>query len=204
MERHMTRRTVLARVAAGTGAVLVGAGSRGTAAATGEGSLIVGAQGTPLAEATPQEDARMTAPTNDQLTELWGRWLELWNGDLAVADEIVAPSFVAHFAPAGNSPAEVRGPEGLKAWIGGALAAFTDHRFETTVGPLVDGDMVAGRWVFRATYQGGIPGSAPAAVGQPVEYEGADFLRVEDGKIVEYWLSADILQLLQQVGVIPS
>jgi predicted SnoaL-like aldol condensation-catalyzing enzyme len=31
-----------------------------------------------------------------------------------------------------------------------------------------------------------------------------DLLRVEDGKIVEYWLSADILQMLQQIGVIPS
>jgi hypothetical protein len=41
-------------------------------------------------------------------------------------------------------------------------------------------------------------------VGKQVEYAGMDIFRVDAGKIVEYWLCADILQLLQQVGVIPS
>lgn len=143
----------------------------------------------------------MTASANKAL---WTPWVELWNGNLAIADEIIAPNFVAHFSPAGNSPAEIRGPEGLKAWIGGAVAAFPDHSFTTTVGPLAEGDLVAGRWVFRATYAGGIPGASPDAVGQPVEYEGADLFRVADGRIAEYWLSADIMDLLQQVGLIPS
>ena len=136
--------------------------------------------------------------------DLWKRWLELWNGNLAIADEIIAPNFVAHFAPAGTSPAEVRGPEGLKQWIGGTVGAFTDYNFTTTVGPIADEDNVAGRWVFRATYQGGIPSASPAVVGKHVEYAGIDLFHVEDGKIVEYWLCADILQLLQQVGMIPS
>lgn len=203
MERHATRRTVLGRVAAGAGAALLGAGSRGAFGAAREGIPIDRGQGTPVV-GTNLEEGGMARQTNEELEAIWGRWLELWNGDLAVADEIVAPGFVAHFHPAPGSPSEVRGPEGLKGWIGGATAAFPGHRFETTVGPLVEGNMVAGRWVFRATYRGGIPGSAEAAVGQPVAYEGADFFRVEDGKIVEYWLSADILHLLQQVGVIPS
>lgn len=135
---------------------------------------------------------------------LWRPWLELWNGDLDVADGIVAPDFVAHFAPVGNSPAEVRGPEGLKRWIEGALAAFDDHRFATTVGPLADGGMLAGRWVFGGTYRGGIPGASPAAVGNRVEYEGMDLLRIESGRIAKYWLCADILVMLRQVGTIPS
>ena len=142
----------------------------------------------------------MTMQTNK---ELWGRWLALWNGDLSVADELIAPEFVAHFAPVGASPTEVRGPEGLKAWIGGVLAAFTDHRFATTVGPLADGDLLAGRWLFRATYQGGIPGAAPDAAGTQVEYAGIDIVRVDARRIAEYWLSADILVMLQQIGVIP-
>ncbi len=138
------------------------------------------------------------------IKELWASWQELWNGDLSLADAIIAPDFVAHFAPAGNSPGEVRGPEELKRWIGGNLAAFADYRFTTTVGPLADGDTVAGRWVFRGTYQGSIPGSPPTAVGTHVEYAGIDLFRVEAGKLVEYWLCADIMQLLQQVGVIPA
>ncbi|QBD75747.1 hypothetical protein EPA93_06890 [Ktedonosporobacter rubrisoli] len=136
--------------------------------------------------------------------ELWKPWFELWNGKLSIADEILAPNFVAHFAPVGSSPAEVRGPEGMKQWIGGILAAFADFSFTTTVGPLAEDNLIAGRWLFRATYQGGFPGASAAVVGKRVEYAGMDLLRVEDGKIVEYWLCADIMQLLQQIEVIPS
>ena len=143
----------------------------------------------------------MSSHTNKAL---WKSWNELWNGNLSLADEIIAPTFVAHFAPIGTSPAEVRGPDGLKQWIGGTAAAFTNASFTTTVGPLVDEDLVAGRWIFRATYQGGMPGASSTAVGKGVEYAGMDLFRVEAGKIVEYWLCADILQLLQQVGMIPS
>lgn len=135
---------------------------------------------------------------------LWEPWQELWNGNLGIADEIIAPDFVAHFAPAGDSPGDVRGPEGLQQWIGGILAAFTDHNFTTNIGPLADEDMVVGRWVFRGVYQGGIPGTPPTAIGKRVEYAGMDFLRVESEKIVEYWLCADILQMLQQIEAIPS
>ena len=135
---------------------------------------------------------------------LWQPWLELWNGNLDIAEEVIAPDFVAHFAPAGNSPGEVRGPEGLKRWIGEMLAAFTDHSFTTSIGPLADGDMVVGRWVFRGVYQGGIPGAPPTAIGKRVEYAGMDFLCVGSDKIVEYWLCADILQMLQQIEAIPS
>ena len=56
----------------------------------------------------------MSSQTNK---ELWKRWGDLWNGNLSIADEIIAPNFVAHFAPAGMSPAEVRGPDGLKQWM---------------------------------------------------------------------------------------
>lgn len=110
---------------------------------------------------------------------LWQPWPALWNGDLAVAQEIAAPDFVAHVAPVGPSPAEVRGPDGLTEWI-------------------------AGRWLFRATYRGGFPGAPAEAVGRRVEYAGTDLLRVADGQIAEYWLCADIPQLLQQTGVIPT
>lgn len=140
----------------------------------------------------------------DENKALWESWHRLWNGNLSIADEIIAPNFVAHFAPVGNSPAEVRGPDGLKQWIGGTVAAFTEYNFTTTVGPIADEEMVAGRWIFRATYQGGMPGTPPAAVGKHVEYAGIDIFRVEGGKIAEYWLCADILQLLQQIGMIPS
>jgi predicted ester cyclase len=85
------------------------------------------------------------------------------------------------------------------------VMAFKDYSFTTEVGPIVDEDKVAGRWLFRGIYQGGMPGSSPSAVGKRVEYAGIDLFRVdESGKIAEYWLCADILQMLQQVGMIPA
>lgn len=136
--------------------------------------------------------------------ELWTAWLAMWNGDLAIADTIIAPQFVAHFAAVGASPEAITGPDAMKQWIGGSLAAFTDAKFATEVGPLVAGDLIAGRWLFRGTYAGGIPGTPPTAVGAAVAYAGMDMLRIEAGQIVEYWLCADILSMLQQVGVLPS
>lgn len=135
---------------------------------------------------------------------LWSSWQDLWNGNLEVADKIIAPGFVAHFAPMGNSPDGVRGPEELKRWIGDSLGAFTDYRFTTVIGPIADGDLVSGRWVFRAAYAGGIPGASSDAIGRSVEYAGMDIFRVESGRIAEYWLCADILVMLGQVGAIPS
>src|SRR5260221_14457506 len=98
----------------------------------------------------------MAVPTRK---ELWNAWLTLWNGNLSIADEIIAPTFVAHFAPATTSPAEVRGPAGLKQWIGGRAAALCDYTFTTPVGPPPQEDLVAGRWVFLGTYQSGISGA---------------------------------------------
>jgi hypothetical protein len=46
----------------------------------------------------------MSSQTNK---ELWRSWNELWNGNLSIAYEIIAPNFVARFAPVGSSPAEV-------------------------------------------------------------------------------------------------
>ena len=81
------------------------------------------------------------------------------------------------------------------------MAAFSNYTFATTVGPIAEADRVAGRWVFRATYQGGMPGASPSSIGKSVEYAGMDIFRVEEGKIAEYWLCADIMQLLQQIGM---
>jgi len=44
-----------------------------------------------------RKETRMSSQTNK---DLWQRWIEVWNGNLSIADEIIAPTFVAHFAPA--------------------------------------------------------------------------------------------------------
>ena len=202
MATRSTRRTVVGTLTTGGAAALLGAsGSRASSASAQDGGQATPAAGTPTA---PPVVTPMAGGSTDELKALWERWSALWNGDLAVADEIIAPEFVAHFVPAGDSPGEVRGPDGLKTWIGGSSETYTDYSVTTIVGPLVEGDMMAGRWVIRGTYQGGIPGSAPDAVGRQISFEGTDLLRAKGGQLVEYWVSSDTLNLLQQLGVIPS
>jgi predicted ester cyclase len=68
------------------------------------------------------------------------------------------------------------------------------------VGPVVDGEMVAGGWFAEGSYHGGVPGATVRA-GTRVGFHGNDIWRSEDGLIREYWLSADLLDLSQQLGV---
>ena len=145
----------------------------------------------------------MGSQSVQDINQLWLTWVELWNGDFDVAAELVSPGFVAHFPPTGNTPVEVQGREGLTAGIQQFAAAFSEYTFTTTVGPIAQNGILAGRWSCRGLYNGVIPGSSPDMIGKEVVFEGADFLRIEGGQLVEYWLSADMLAFLQLVGVIP-
>lgn len=131
------------------------------------------------------------------------RWLALWNGDLAIADALVAEDFLVHAAsPSGVGEEEMRGREALKQWISGGLkAVLPDLRFAITVGPIATDDYFAVRWTAQGRYAGGFPGASEEAVGSLVTFTGTDLVRVEGGVLVEYWLNADLLQVLLQLGV---
>ncbi len=141
--------------------------------------------------------------TDHDATSLWERWIDLWNGDLEQAGEIIHQEFAIHRIPPPRISDQVGGREGLLAWINQTRSLFPDLRFTVEVGPIVDGEMVAGRWIAEGTYKGGIPGSI-APPGTRVRFHGNDIWQAEGGLIREYWLSDDLLDLLQQVGVIPA
>jgi predicted ester cyclase len=134
---------------------------------------------------------------------LWDRWIDLWNGDLELAEQIVHPEFAIHRIPAPHIPDGLGGQEALKAWVVGTRSFFDDLRFTVEVGPIVDGEMVAGRWVAEGSYQGGLPGST-APAGTHIRFHGNDIWRAQDGLIREYWLSDDLFDLSQQLGVLPA
>ena len=120
----------------------------------------------------------------------------------AVLAEIVAEDFVMHQARPGAEPSEaVRGPEALERLIRDGQAPFSDVSVSLDVGPVVDGDLVAGRWTFRGRYRGGVPG-ATAAPGTNVAFSGSDIVRVRDGRLAEYWVSSDGLDLMAQLGAL--
>ena len=131
---------------------------------------------------------------------LWDRWIDLWNGDLDQAEGIIHPEFVSHRIPPPRIPDELHGREALLAWVRQTRSFFPDLRFTVEVGPIAEGEMVAGRWIAEGTYQGGIPGST-APAGTSVRFHGNDIWRAEGGLIREYWLSDDLLDLLEQLGV---
>ena len=103
-------------------------------------------------------------------------------------------------APSPGDSAEFRGPRGIKAMVRDGRAPFSDLTFAVEVGPLVSGDFVVGRWRGEGVYAGGIPG-ATAPAGTRVAYRGTDILRAEGGRFVEYWVSADVFQLMTDLGV---
>src|SRR5205085_6986779 len=80
------------------------------------------------------------------------KYLELWDtGNLALADEVLAPHFVDHLhselAP---------GPESVKKEVAAFRGAFPDAKgtVEQMIG---EGDTVAFRFVLRGTHEGTFP-----------------------------------------------
>src|SRR3989304_3868724 len=77
---------------------------------------------------------------------------EIAQGELAVADEIIATGFVRH--DLGGTFPEVTGPEGVKRLIAGLRAAFPD--IKTTVEDVISGGAgAAGGFTAPATREGG-------------------------------------------------
>ena len=131
----------------------------------------------------------------------------------------MSPDIRVHTALMDGRPdTAVSGLDAFVGWIGQLRSAFDGLAFETVVGPLVDRApeatrpedggadgapvpalLVAGHWTANGRYAGGIPG-ATLAPGEPVSFVGTDLVRVEAGRVSEYWLVTDSLGLLRRLG----
>lgn len=101
------------------------------------------------------------------------RWItELWAG-APTASEIVTDDFVGHWPDR-----EVHGPEELQQIIRETRNMLSDLIFLVELGPLSEGNLVAGRWVGTARGPDG-----------PIRFTGNDILRLSaDGqRFAEYW-----------------
>jgi steroid delta-isomerase-like uncharacterized protein len=121
-------------------------------------------------------------------------------GNLAVADEIVAPNFVLH-AP-GLPPQMQRGAEGVKQFAAAIRNAFPDDLRITHDDTIGAGDKVVILWSSTGTHNGVFMGIPPT--GKPTTVTGIDIFRIAGGKLVELWQNWDQLGLLQQIGAIPA
>lgn len=123
--------------------------------------------------------------------EVWGE------GNLALADELIAPDFVEHTP----FPAPMPGLEGHKQVLIMFRKAFPD--LKVTVDEVMGEDnMTFLRWHGDGTHTGemmGIP-----ATGKTVHVTGMDVLKLKNGKIKERWAEIDAFSLMQQLGIIPQ
>jgi predicted ester cyclase len=80
-------------------------------------------------------------------------------------------------------------------------SAFPDWQ-EEIVQLVAEGDAVAGRFRCSGTHLGEFLGEAPTH--KRMDVEEVFFLRVEDGKFVDFWALEDSLGRMRQLGLLPS
>lgn len=137
--------------------------------------------------------------SREAVSQLYLRWLkDVWSADAETIrkslGEIVTPDFVGHWPEH-----RVNGARELADWVSTGVSFFDDLSATVTQGPLIDGNLVAARWLLSGKYAGGLP-SVSAPVGTLIEVHHVDILRVRDDKFAELWASSDQVEGLKQIG----
>jgi predicted ester cyclase len=124
---------------------------------------------------------------------------EVFNqGNLAAADSYFAPDFANRAMP----PDWPRGPEGVCQAVAMLRGAFPDLRY-TIAEVIVEGEVIAARWVARGTHTGELRGPIGQVdpTGRSVSFAGLTMGRVEGGKATgDSWVIVDFPGLLRQIG----
>lgn len=141
--------------------------------------------------------AEMTSPERD--IDVFRRYLEAVSGgdiDLDVLDETLAEDVVHH-----GLPEELRsGRSGMKTQQESFGSTWADRSIEIE-DVVAAGGLVAARLLLTARHVGEFGGIE--ASDTPVRVELMAFARIRDGRIAEWWEVADVLGLLEQLGVSP-
>lgn len=112
--------------------------------------------------------------------------------------ELLAEDFVQHGSMPGS---ELTGQDALQENLEMYHGAFSDLEATEEL-QFGDGEYVCAQYTYRGTHDGefmGIP-----ATDEFVEIQGTIITRIEDDRIAERWVSADLHGLLQQIGSVPS
>lgn len=101
------------------------------------------------------------------------------------------------FHGAGIAP----GLAAARQWVAMLAAAFPDQHV-TIDDVIAEGDKVVVRSNLNGTHQGEMQGNF--ATGNPVTQPSITIYRLAKGKVVEGWVAADRLSMMQQLGVISA
>ena len=113
--------------------------------------------------------------------------VELWEGNLAILDELTAPGFYDRIAGAPS------GIEQTKRDVAAVLAAFPDLQLANQ-DLIAEGDKVAAHYVLKGTHQNQLFGIPPS--GRQVTFNTVIIFRMSGGKIIEQWGLDDLRQQL--------
>ncbi len=140
----------------------------------------------------------MVAISTDENKALVRRFFALGpsQGDLMAADGLLASDFALH-VPLPCSP----GVKGMNEVISACRAAF-EHLNVTVEDMVAEGDRVAARFTARGIHKGAFMGLP--ATGKSITMTGIEIFRIENGKIAELWGEANLLGLMQQLGILPA
>lgn len=117
-------------------------------------------------------------------------------GDLSEANKLLAPDFTLH-VPLPCSP----GVQGINEVIIACRTAF--HDLNVTVEDMVaEGDKIAARFTAHGIHKGAFMGLPPTD--KPISMTGIEIFRIEGGKIAEIWGEANLLGLMQQLGIVSA
>ena len=118
-------------------------------------------------------------------------------GDLAAADALLHPGFSLH------TPLPTPGPgiEAMNNVIVTCRAAF--HGLNVTIEDIMaDEDKVTARFTARGIHKGEFMGLPPTE--KAITMTGIEIFRIKEGKIAELWGEANLMGLLQQLGILPG
>jgi steroid delta-isomerase-like uncharacterized protein len=117
-------------------------------------------------------------------------------GDLSEANKLLSPNFTLH-VPLPCSP----GVQGINEVIIACRTAF--HDLNVTVEDMVaEGDKIAARFTSHGIHKGAFMGLPPTD--KPISMTGIEIFRIKDGKIAEIWGEANLLGLMQQLGILSA
>jgi catechol 2,3-dioxygenase len=144
----------------------------------------------------PFDGGALPIEQNKAIARRWSE--ELWGqGNLDVADEIIAPDYVRHDP---GDPFPARGPEDVKRIVAMLRAMLPDFRLELE-DMIAEGDKVVSRYRAIATDTKGYMGRPPT--GKQVCTSAIQIFRFAGGKIVESWAMRDDMGTLEQLGHLP-
>jgi steroid delta-isomerase-like uncharacterized protein len=118
------------------------------------------------------------------------------SGNMEAANALLSPNFALH-TPLPSAP----GIEGINDVVTACRAAF-EHLNVTVEDMVAEGDKVTARFTARGVHRGNFMNLPPT--GRSITMTGIEIFRIEDGKITELWGEANLLGLMQQLGIFPA